>query len=128
MRCPSQQTQDAADALTGLTGGDFDLVLTPPVLVEFDSVLRALLRRRVLTDLEAADVRLAVRELQARVEWRVGIEDRGFELARLLNASDTFDTTGYAVAEALGAEFWVSDRRFAEAAAHASLPNVHFVT
>jgi hypothetical protein len=102
-------------------------VLTPTVLVEFDSVLRALLRRRVLTDLEADDVRLAVRELHARIEWRIGIEDRGFELARLLGETDTFDTTGYAVAEALGADFWVSDRRFAEAAAQANLPNVHFV-
>jgi hypothetical protein len=68
-----------------------------------------------------------VRSLRARVEWRLGIEDRGFELARLLGETDTFDTTGYAVAEALGADFWVSDQRFAEAVVRAALPNVRFI-
>jgi hypothetical protein len=66
-------------------------------------------------------------ELEYEVAWPSGIAERGFELAVQLNHSDTFDTTGYAVAEALSAEFWVSHRRFAETASRANLPNVHFV-
>ncbi len=96
-------------------------------MVEFHSVLRKLWARRRISDLRAREVLSELVALEYDVVWVDGAADRGFELATQLNQSDTFDTTGYAVAEALGAEFWVSDRRFAAAAAQASLPNVRFV-
>jgi predicted nucleic acid-binding protein len=44
-----------------------------------------------------------------------------FELALRLGQSDSFDATGYAIAEAIGGELWTSDRRFVNAATSAGL-------
>ena len=43
--------------------------------------------------------------------------------ARVINVPDT---TGYALAQSLGAEFWVCDRRFANSASAAGLEGVRF--
>ena len=52
-----------------------------------------------------------------RVGTSPALLDRAWEIATLLGQSDVFDSLGYAVAEAEGAEFWTSDRRFANATA-----------
>jgi hypothetical protein len=95
--------------------------------VEFHSGLRKLWARRRISDLRAREVLSELVALEYDVGWVDGAADRGFDLASRLNQSDTFDSTGYAVAEALGADFWVSDRRFAEAVVRAALPNVRFI-
>lgn len=125
---PTQQTTDSVVALRDLILGSHDVILTPPTVVEFHSVLRKLCNRGRISDRRSRQVLSALEELEYGVTWPEGAAERGFELATQLGHSDTFDTTGYAVAEALGAEFWVSDRRFADAAARANLPNVRFVS
>jgi hypothetical protein len=60
--------------------------------------------------------------------WDETVAARAMQVATRLGQSDTFDSTGYAIAERLGAESWVSDRRFANAAATAQLPGIRFIT
>lgn len=64
---------------------------------------------------------------QPRVEWQSGAAVEGFELAVRLGQSDTFDATGYVIAQRYGAEFWVSDVRFANAAAAAGLTGIRVI-
>jgi predicted nucleic acid-binding protein len=103
-------------------------VLAPSVLVEFYSLLRKLVVRGRLEAQDAADIAAAlllIPTIQAESTGADAIE--GFRLAARLGQSDTFDATGYVVARRHGTEFWVSDRRFANAAATARLPGVRFI-
>lgn len=91
-------------------------------------MLRKLVARGSIAPNDAEGVFESLLGVEARVvgSGRETVR-RGMELATRLGQSDTFDSTGYAIAERLGAEFWVSDRRFANAAAPARLPNIRFI-
>ena len=124
---PSQRTTEAFEALRGAVETDDDLLVAPHILVEFTTALRKLEVRGSLTEHEVQNALADLSRLELRVLSRVDAYPRGMELATRLRQSDTFDSTGYAIAERLGAEFWVSDRRFANAAAAASLPGIRFI-
>ncbi len=124
---PSQRTEGAASALTELILDDDEVLVTPLVLVEFHSLLRKLTLRGTLTSTDVANALADMASYQPRMAWEPGVELEGFELAVRLGQSDTFDATGYVIARRYGAEFWVSDRRFANGAETARLPGVRFI-
>ena len=86
------------------------------------------MNRRQITTVEADEAFAELRSLDILI---LPLDDnllaRAYELAKLLNQSDVFDAAGYATAEAYGADFWTSDRRFANAAQAAGLDNVRFI-
>ena len=105
---------------------DVKLVATAPGLVEFLSLVRKLRTRGSLSEAEAERVfaSLAGGVTLVAMDEHDGLE--GYALATQLGQSDTFDATGYVVARRLGAEFWVSDRRFANMATEAGLPGIRY--
>ncbi len=103
------------------------MVIPLHVLVEFASILRSLTVRRRLSGADSHVIFEALLGISTLQSWHEEAPRRGFALVIRLGQSDTFDATGYAVAERLGAEFWVSDRRFANAAASAGLGGVRLV-
>ncbi len=104
------------------------LQLVPPAhVLEFGSLVRkAVTRRELALECANAIVQDAIDLLEPSV-WFPETFFRAYELASRLNQSDIFDAAGYATAETLDAEFWTSDRRFANAAAHAGLQHVRFI-
>ncbi len=62
-----------------------------------------------------------------RVEPSDAVLARAWSFAGQLGQSDVFDSLGYAIAEEIGAEFWTSDLRFSNAAAHARLSSIRYI-
>lgn len=124
---PSQRTEEATAALHDLIVDDDEILVTPPVMVEFHSLLRKLTLRGTMTSADATTALADMAAYQPRVEWQSGAAVEGFELAVRLGQSDTFDATGYVIAQRYGAEFWVSDVRFANAAAAAGLTGIRVI-
>lgn len=125
---PSQQTPESTAALRqALDDGD-ELVATATVVIEFFSLLRKLSNRGVLSVTESDAIRQRVTATIARF---VAVTEHdvhaGYRLASRLGQSDTFDATGYVVASRSGMQFWVSDRRFANAASAEGLDGVRFL-
>ncbi len=98
------------------------------LFLEYESLLRKAVNRRQITVREADNAFEDLRSLQVTI---IPLDEpllaRAYELAKLLGQSDVFDAAGYATAEAYGAEFWTSDRRFANAANTANLGSVRFI-
>lgn len=101
----------------------------PDVLfIEYYSLVRKTINRGQVSSTEADSSIEEVRRLPTLI---IPLDDhlltRAYELAKQLGQSDVFDAAGNATAEAYGAEFWTSDRRFANAANAAGLANVRFI-
>lgn len=115
-------------ALDALVRTDEPLTSTDALFLEYLSLLRKATNRGHVTSVEADRAFQELRHLDILI---IPLDDhllaRAYELAKLLGQSDVFDAAGYAVAEAYGAEFWTSDRRFANAASAANLAAVRFV-
>jgi predicted nucleic acid-binding protein len=125
---PSQRTDDAANALAQLIRDGDRALVTDAHLVEFFSTLRKLVTRR---SLGVADANAMRGQVSATISALIPVTEHdahaAFVLATRLGQSDIFDTAGYVVAQRLGLEFWVSDRRFANAAAAAGLPGIRHI-
>ena len=119
---PAQRTTGAGDALRRLVTGDAPVFMCSSTLIEFGSLIRKLTTRQQLSVTESRDLMEQARDL-ATTFVAVSIEDvvEGFELSVRLGQSDSFDATGYVVAQRLSASFWICDRRFANAAQSAGL-------
>jgi predicted nucleic acid-binding protein len=109
-----------------LTPTGDELVVAAYVPIEFASLLRKLVVRGRHTEQEAFDGLHAFERLAIIVEDSGPHLREGLRLAALFNHSDTFDATGYALAQSLGAEFWVCDKRFANSATAAGLTGFRF--
>ena len=118
---------EAQTAFLDVDSAQDTIVLPPHVLVEFASMLRGFVVRGGMPPREGKALLDALLDTTFLVYSHDDSYRRGFELATVLGQSDAFDATGYAIAERLNAEFWVSDRRFANAAASRTLPGVRFV-
>lgn len=124
---PGQQTTEATLALSEKQAGGERTLVWDGHVFEVASVLRKAVTRRRLDSANARAILQRVLVEHAVVTANESLILAGFELASRLGQSDTFDATGYLVAAANGADFWVSDRRFANAAFAAGLPHVHYV-
>jgi hypothetical protein len=82
-------------------------VIPSHVLVEFGSLLRSFVARRSLTSRDASEIFFSVDAMAALNYWDDTVAARAMQVATRLGQSDTFDSTGYAIAERLGAEFRV---------------------
>ena len=122
---PSQKTAEAEKAFDEALTAGRELFVSGPILVEFFSVLRKLVMRGNLAIIDANDIRRALSRSVTGV-WPATEHDAqsAFVLATRLGQSDIFDTTGYVIAQRNDAEFWVSDRRFANASTAAQLSGV----
>jgi predicted nucleic acid-binding protein len=107
-----------------VSGSRTELVLAAYVPVEFTSALRKLMARGRLAESEALSSLREFERLGAIVEESGPHLVEGLRLAALFNHSD--NTTGYALAQRLGAEFWVCDKRFANSATAAGLTGFRF--
>jgi predicted nucleic acid-binding protein len=121
---PAQATAGASGALDRSLRARDDVVLPEHAFVEFGSLLRKSVTRRTLAPAEATQTLLSLFQIGRLVSANGFTLRAAFDLATRLNQPDTFDTTGYALAQSLNAEFWVSDRRFFNAAQAAGLTGV----
>lgn len=124
---PSQQTPESAEALVRLIASDDNIVIPAPLIVEFGSLVRKAANLGRVSVVEAQEIFSYVFDLKAIMDVTPGLLSRGYEIAEKLSQSDTFDSTGYVLAEAVGGEFWTADRRFANAARAAGLSAVRYV-
>jgi predicted nucleic acid-binding protein len=118
---PTQRTLEAVEALRSLKASSEEVVVPLHVVVEFGSLLRKVVNQRRIAQHEAQAAFREVMELGDTLSPSEETLLYGFELASRLEQSDTFDATGYALAEAVAGEFWTADRRFANAADTAGL-------
>lgn len=123
----TQRTEASEAVLHELIEGAAPIVVPPHVVIEFGSLVRKAVSRGRIEPTEAVAVFQDVMNLGRRASFSESVLERGFDIATRLGQSDTFDATGYAIAEALDGEFWTADRRFAAAAQSANLPGVRFV-
>lgn len=122
-----QMTAAAVREFERLESSDDPVLVWESSFVEFKSFIRKSITRRHLTSREGTEIVRRLRFASRIVHATDDLLERGFELATRLGQSDTFDATGYVLAVANGADFWVSDRRFANAAFAARLPRIHYV-
>lgn len=120
----TQMTEAAADALQEIVRTGDERIVPLPMVVEFGSLLRKSVTQGRITGPEARAVYFEMLDIAESVSPPQEVLRRGYELAEELGQSDTFDSTGYALAEAFDGEFWTSDRRFANAAANAGMTRV----
>ncbi len=122
---PTQQTAEASEALRQALNDDVVLFATATVMVEFLSLLRKLTNKGTLSTRESDVIR---QRLSATIAAFLPITEHdahaGYLVAARLGQSDTFDATGYVLAQRHGVEFWVSDRRFANSASAAGLTGI----
>jgi len=115
-------------ALQEIATRQHTVLLTSLTLVEFGSLTRKLRNQGSLTTTESEAI---FEQLLAVPHSLVPVTTAdiaaGYRLAAVLGQSDTFDSTGHAVAQRLHAEFWVSDRRFAGVAERVALPGVRLI-
>lgn len=124
---PSQLTPAALKELTRLSASEDDLQAPALVFSEFPSVLRKLENKGQLAKQDAERLFDIFRRLKlTAVNSSDRLLQRSWSLARELGQSDTFDSMGYAVAEAAKAPFLLSDKKFKNAAANRKLPNVQY--
>jgi len=125
---PHQLTDEAVRAIDNAKQSGEELLVWDCHLVELLSVIRKFRNRGAFDHERAAET--AQRALGFGldvVSASMTSLERGFDLASRLGQPDTFDSTGYVLARELDADFWVSDRRFANAAVSAGLPGIRYV-
>ncbi len=96
-------------------------------MLEIASLIRKQINRGNMTANEGRDLLDDIIDALEPAAWLPELLLPAYELASRLNQSDIFDALGYTTAEALDAEFWTSDRRFANAARQAALGNIRFI-
>jgi predicted nucleic acid-binding protein len=125
---PSQATPDAMRELERLSASGSELRVAAVVFSEFPSVLRKLENQNKLAREDAQQLFDIFRRLNlTSVNSSPRLLQRSWSLSIQLQQSDTFDSMGYAVAEAAGADLWLSDDRFNRAATRRKLPHLRYV-
>lgn len=97
------------------------------LLIEFSTLLRKLSVRRGLSAREVGEIIDLVGQIIIPVPDLHGLHATALDLATDLGQSDTFDAAAYLTAQHYRADFWTSDRRFANAAERAGLPGFRYI-
>jgi len=121
---PSQQSAAALTTLGRSLTSNATRFVPSFALIEFGSLLRKAATRGSLSSAEANRLFAVAMAAADVAQVEPSVLQSAYVLATRINQPDTFDTTGYALAQSLNAEFWVSDRRFYNAATAAGLSGI----